>query len=64
MASRPFALDSPLTASSPELAAHAQLSFQQGRPYHDAAMDLMHRIYADFDYDSVYVDFDSHVGGP
>jgi transglutaminase-like putative cysteine protease len=47
----PFALDSPLVAASPELAAYAAPSFPAGRHLLDAVTDLAARIHADFIYE-------------
>jgi transglutaminase-like putative cysteine protease len=46
-----FVFDSPYTHASPELAAYALPSFPPGRPLLEGAMDLMHRIHAEFRYD-------------
>ncbi|TVS16201.1 MAG: transglutaminase family protein [Gammaproteobacteria bacterium] len=47
-----FLLDSPLVRTLPELSGYALESFTPGRGIMEAAMDLTHRIYADFSYDS------------
>jgi len=47
----PFALDSPLVAASPELAAYAAPSFPAGRHLLDAVTDLASRIHHDFTYE-------------
>ncbi|WP_243074396.1 transglutaminase family protein [Microbacterium sp. SS28] len=47
-----FALESSRAAHAPGVAEYAAASLTRGRPIGEAATDLMHRIYADFDYDS------------
>ncbi|MES1216276.1 MAG: transglutaminase family protein [Bacteroidota bacterium] len=42
--------ETPMTESSPEITNYALLSFTDGRPLFDAAFDLMHRIYKDFEF--------------
>lgn len=46
-----YAFDSRLVAARPELAAYALPSFTARRPAAEAALDLMHRIHADFAFD-------------
>jgi transglutaminase-like putative cysteine protease len=46
-----FVFPSPRIAPSPEYAAYAAPSFTEGRPLLDAAADLCHRIYTEFQYD-------------
>ena len=46
-----FRLDSPLVAMSEAVAAYARLSFPPGRPVVTGAIDLMHRIHAEFGYE-------------
>jgi transglutaminase-like putative cysteine protease len=48
---RQYVLDSPLAASSPELANYAEASFPSGRPLLEAVQDLMQRIHREFTYD-------------
>jgi transglutaminase-like putative cysteine protease len=54
----PFAPEAEFTFASPfvpmhaELANYAKLSFAAGRPVAAGALDLMHRIHADFKYES------------
>lgn len=48
---RLFALDSPLVVVGEALAEYAAPSFASGRPLAEAALDLMRRIYRDFDFD-------------
>ena len=48
---RQFVFDSPYIKAAPELVRYAAPSFTPGRPLLEAALDLMHRIYADFVYD-------------
>jgi transglutaminase-like putative cysteine protease len=47
-----FAIDSPHTRASADLAGYALQSFPPGRPVLEAALDLTHRIHRDFRYDS------------
>ena len=49
--SYPFVLESPRVAGGPEFAAYAAQSFEAHRPILDAALDLCHRIHAEFHYD-------------
>ncbi len=46
-----FVFDSPYIKASPELVRYASPSFTPGRPLLEAALDLTHRIHADFRYD-------------
>ncbi len=46
-----FVFDSPYVKAAPELVRYAAPFFTPGRPLLEAALDLMHRIYADFSYD-------------
>ncbi len=46
-----FAFPSPYVPPSPEIDAYARVSFAAGRPLLAAAIDLMHRIYAEFSFD-------------
>lgn len=50
MAASEFAAPSELIDPHPELLAYARSSFADGRPLADAALDLMHRVHADFRY--------------
>lgn len=50
-AARIFTLSSPLVPLDPAATDYAQTSFPPGRPLLDAAMDLMGRIYQEFEYD-------------
>jgi transglutaminase-like putative cysteine protease len=45
-----FCLDSPLAASSPDLASYGRTSFVPGRPVVEALADLAERIHGDFAY--------------
>jgi transglutaminase-like putative cysteine protease len=45
-----FVLDSPAVVGSPAVAEYAAASFPPGRPIVAGAVDLMHRIHAEFDY--------------
>lgn len=45
-----FVFASPLVDLPDEVAAYAATSFRPGRPLGEAAIDLMHRIHADFTY--------------
>ena len=47
-----FALPSPYVPRLPALRAYAALSFPPGRPLAEAAIELMHRVHADFRYES------------
>lgn len=47
---RQFVLRSPIIAPSPELLAYAAPSFPSGRPLAAAALELMQRIYTEFDF--------------
>lgn len=47
-----FALESPRAAHAEGAAEYAAASLTPGRPIGQAVTDLMHRIHADFDYDS------------
>jgi len=46
-----FVFPSPRIAPAPEFAAYARPSFTEGRPLLEAATELCHRIYMDFQYD-------------
>jgi transglutaminase-like putative cysteine protease len=48
---RQFVFDSPYIRAHSDLARYAAASFGPGRPLLEAALDLMHRIHADFRYD-------------
>ncbi|EWY38777.1 transglutaminase [Skermanella stibiiresistens SB22] len=47
-----FLFDSVMVKASADLAAYAAPSFPADRPVAEAALDLMHRIYEDFTFDS------------
>ncbi|HWI30512.1 MAG TPA: transglutaminase family protein [Microbacterium sp.] len=47
-----FALESPRAAHAEGVTEYAAASLTPGRPIGEAVTDLMHRIHADFDYDS------------
>ena len=47
---------SPHVTSFPELEAYARHSFTPGRPQLDAALDLTHRIFEDFEFDAKATD--------
>ncbi len=47
---RQFVFPTPMTQWNEEIADYAMLSFFPGRPVYEAAMDLMHRIHADFTF--------------
>ena len=51
LAAREYVLDSPLVATSPDLAAFALPSFAPGRPFLSAVHDLNRRIHREFLYD-------------
>jgi transglutaminase-like putative cysteine protease len=46
-----FVFPSPRITPAPEFAAYAATSFPSGRPFLEAAADLCHRIYTEFQYD-------------
>ena len=46
----PFVFDSPLICADARLKAYAAQSFTADRPIMDAILDLMHRIYRDFEF--------------
>jgi transglutaminase-like putative cysteine protease len=48
---RIFSLASPLVPLEPAATAYAEVSFTKGRPILEATLDLMGRIYREFDYD-------------
>lgn len=50
-----FVFDSPFTGSR-DAAAYAESSFTPGRPVLEAAVDLMHRVHADFKYEGGVTD--------
>jgi len=45
-----FIFETPMTACTEEIAAYARLSFHGERPVLEAAGDLMHRIFTDFNF--------------
>lgn len=51
LAAYQFVFPSHRITPMPEFAAYAETSFTPGRPFLEAAMDLCHRIYTEFDYD-------------
>jgi transglutaminase-like putative cysteine protease len=51
-----FAFDSPFTQSGNGAAAYAAPSFPAGRPVLEGAIDLMHRIHAEFKYEGGVTD--------
>ena len=51
-----FAFSSPYVPRDTLFQAYAQASFAAGRPLLDAARDLMHRIHADFEYETSATD--------
>lgn len=56
-----FALESPRVRHLPEATEYAAASFPAGRPIGEAVTDLMHRIHADFEYDSTATTVTSSV---
>jgi transglutaminase-like putative cysteine protease len=48
-----FVFPSHRIAPGPEFAAYAAISFTPGRPFLEAALDLCHRIYTEFEYDQM-----------
>ncbi len=53
---RIYALDSAFIRRGAELAGYAAPSFPKGRPYLEAVLDLMHRIYEEFTYDPQFTE--------
>lgn len=51
-----FAFQSPYVPRDQAFIAYALASFPPGRPLHEAARELMHRIHADFDYEAEATD--------
>ena len=51
-----YMFDSPLTAFKTDVASYARQSFPPARPLLAGAMELMHRIHADFRYDTTVTD--------
>ncbi|HEY0107285.1 MAG TPA: transglutaminase family protein [Rhizomicrobium sp.] len=51
-----FLFDSPLTGVRSEIAVYAAASFPRARPVLAGALDLMHRIHEDFQYDTTVTD--------
>jgi transglutaminase-like putative cysteine protease len=56
-----LALPSALAAHAPGVAEYAATSLSAGRPVGEAVADLMHRVYADFDYDKTATTVSSQV---
>ncbi|MBA4175122.1 MAG: transglutaminase [Leptothrix sp. (in: Bacteria)] len=54
-----FALPSPFVPQLPPLKRYAAPSFRPGRPVAEAAVELMHRVHADFSYQSRSTDIDT-----
>ncbi len=54
-----YAMPSPYVPRLPELREYAAASFPPGRPVAAGALSLMHRIYADFKYESRSTDIDT-----
>jgi transglutaminase-like putative cysteine protease len=54
-----YAMPSPYVPRLPELREYAAASFPPGRPVALGALSLMHRIYADFKYESRSTDIDT-----
>lgn len=54
-----FALPSPYVPRLAPLRRYAALSFRPGRPVAEAAIELMHRVHADFSYVSQSTDIDT-----
>jgi transglutaminase-like putative cysteine protease len=51
-----YMFDSPLTSFKSDVTSYARQSFPPGRPLLAGAMELMHRIHADFRYDTSVTD--------
>ncbi len=47
---RQYILETNMTGFSPEIQQYAQISFTPGRSMYDASLDLMQRIYKDFEF--------------
>jgi transglutaminase-like putative cysteine protease len=47
-----FLFPSPMVGVEPESRAYAEASFPEGRPLLEAAVDLMHRVHAEFQFDA------------
>jgi transglutaminase-like putative cysteine protease len=45
-----YVFATPMTAGGPEIEVYARVSFQPGRPVLEAGLDLMRRIYTDFEF--------------
>lgn len=56
-----FLFDSPYTWFTVDLAGYARQSFPDGCPVLSGALDLMHRIYRDFRYDTAVTDVSTPV---
>ncbi len=56
-----FAFASPFVPRHRELGSYAALSFREGRPIADAAIDLMHRMHREFTYVSDSTDISTPV---
>ncbi|MEJ1968543.1 MAG: transglutaminase family protein [Rhizomicrobium sp.] len=56
-----FLFDSPLTAARTDIAGYARASFPHARPILAGALDLMHRIHKDFQYDTTVTDASTPV---
>jgi transglutaminase-like putative cysteine protease len=54
-----FALPSPYVPRLAPLRRYAEMSFGPGRPVAEAALELMHRVHADFSYESQSTDVDT-----
>lgn len=57
---RDFVMDSPMIRPQPDVNEYAAPSFAPGRPLLEGCLDLMHRIYRDFKYESGF----SEIGTP
>ncbi|HET9648829.1 MAG TPA: transglutaminase family protein [Microlunatus sp.] len=57
-----FTFASPMVDVPAEIAEYAARSFPPGRPIGEAAVDLMHRVYADFTYKSGSTTISTRVG--
>jgi transglutaminase-like putative cysteine protease len=47
---RQYVFETAMTSWNDQIEAYAKLSFRTGRPVFEAAIELMHRIYTDFEY--------------
>lgn len=58
---REYCYPSKLVGILPELRRYAEPSFTKGRPFSEAAQDLTHRIYSEFDFDPNVTDVSTPI---